>query len=236
MLVSVRGPGLRPTLIGHLSAFFARGALSGVIAAANEGKTRIPTQKKAKWCHQMSLAIVHTHTIMHTFHMDIKPGNFIVDDQEDPLLIDWEQSGAPATTLAPEADGTWDVKQEGTRLVYTKYVGPERRNMPEGGGQETFNIWNVFPVWQASCPRATELAEVFALGRTMWMLFSQVDHDFDEVQHPDDVHITWNGDDIPASWVGMTERCMDRDPNKRPSVVDLADFWKVEELRLGSSG
>lgn len=167
----------------------------------------------------MSLAIAHTHTVMQTFHMDIKPGNFIVDDQENLLLIDWEQSGAPATTLAPEADGTWDVNEEGAKLVYTKYVGPERRNMPEGGGQETFNVWNVFPVRQSSCPRATELAEVFALGRTVWMLLSQTDDDLDEVNHPDDVNISWGGNDIPARWIEMTEQCMDRDPNGRPSVV-----------------
>jgi thiamine kinase-like enzyme len=49
----------------------------------------------------MSLAIAHTHRVMRTFHMDIKPGNLIVDDEENLLLIDWEQSGAPATTLAP---------------------------------------------------------------------------------------------------------------------------------------
>jgi len=51
---------------------------------------------------------------MHTFHMDIKPGNLIVNDEENLLFIDWEQSGAPATTLAPEADGAWDVNEQDT--------------------------------------------------------------------------------------------------------------------------
>ena len=84
--------------------------------------------------------------------------------------------------------------------VYTKYTGPERRNMPEGGGQEAFNVWNVFPEWQTSCPRATELAEVFALGRTIWMLLQfQNDNDFGEVEHPNDVQVTWSdGTNIPS--------------------------------------
>lgn len=42
------------------------------------------------------------------------------------MLIDWEQSGALASTLAPEADGIWDFKeQHGTdELVYAKYIEP----------------------------------------------------------------------------------------------------------------
>ncbi|KAI9715013.1 MAG: hypothetical protein M1812_006227 [Candelaria pacifica] len=190
----------------------------------------------------MSLAIAHTHRVMHTFHMDIKPGNFIVDDEENLLLIDWEQSGAPATTLAPEADGTWDVNEQdtiggrATKLIYTKYTGPERRNMPEGSGQESFNVWNVFPEWQASCPKALELAEVFALGRTMWMLLSQTADDFDEVEHPNHVRITWcNENNLPLHWIRMIEKCMKKDSNERPLIVDLAEFWKVERLFVDSS-
>ncbi|KAL2818438.1 hypothetical protein BDW59DRAFT_165511 [Aspergillus cavernicola] len=57
---------------------------------------------------------------------DIKPGDSLIDDNEHLLLIDWEQSDAPCTTLALEADGTWDVtEQKGAddvpHLVYTKY-------------------------------------------------------------------------------------------------------------------
>ncbi|QYS96994.1 Protein kinase domain-containing protein [Trichoderma simmonsii] len=196
-LVSVRDSMLNIVLIGHLSTYFAVGDLGNAIEAANTSESQIPLKQKAKWFHQMCLAITHTHRVAHTFHMDIKPGNFVIDDQENLILIDWEQSGAPATTLAPEADGTWDVEEQdmnengSPKLVYTKYTGPERRNMPEGSGRESFSIWNVFPEWQASCPRAVELAEVFALGRTMWMLLSQTANNFDEVEHPNDVQVTW---------------------------------------------
>lgn len=100
----------------------------------------------------MRMAIAHTRSALHAFHMNIKTGNFVVDDEDNVVLIDWEQSGAPTSTLAPEADGTWDVHEDAntTKLVYTKYTGPERRNMLEGSARETFNVWNVFPVWQLS--------------------------------------------------------------------------------------
>ncbi|KAH7176305.1 ankyrin repeat-containing domain protein [Dactylonectria macrodidyma] len=45
------------------------------------------------------------------YHMDIKPGNFIIDKNDHMVLDDWEQADAPPTTLAPEADGTWDVEE-----------------------------------------------------------------------------------------------------------------------------
>ncbi|KAK1250107.1 hypothetical protein MKX08_010110, partial [Trichoderma sp. CBMAI-0020] len=173
--------------------------------------------------------------VTHTYHMDIKPGNFILDNQENLVLIDWEQNGAPATTLAPEADGTWDVEEQDSKdsgsmkLVYTKYTGPERRNMPEGSGQESFNVWNVFPEWQVSCPKALELAEVFALGRIMWMLLSQTASNFDEVEHPDDVQVTWTGNtNLPSCWVEIVENCMNVDPNNRPSLENLTGFWGRE--------
>ncbi|KAL6701710.1 hypothetical protein J3F84DRAFT_355556 [Trichoderma pleuroticola] len=232
-LVSVRDSNQNPVLVGHLSTYLAGGDLGSAIETASKGKSQISLQQKAKRCHQMCLAITHTHRVAHTFHMDIKPGNFIIDDQENLVLIDWEQHGAPATTLAPEADGTLDVEEQNveengsTKLVYTKYTGPERRNMPEGSGRESFNIWNVFPEWHASCPKALELAEVFALGRTMWMLLSQTANSFDEVEHPNDVQVTWAGkNDAPSHWVEMVEDCIKVDPNDRPSLDNLTKFWQ----------
>ncbi|KAM0446784.1 hypothetical protein ACHAPV_003748 [Trichoderma viride] len=209
-LVSVRDSNQNPVLVGHLSTYFAGGNLGNAIEAANARESHISLQQKAKWCHQMCLAMTHTHRATHTFHMDIKPGNFIIDDQENLMLIDWEQNGAPATTLAPEADGTWDVEQQdikdngSTRLVYTKYTGPERRNMPQGSGQESFNVWNVFPEWQTAS-------------------------NFDEVEHPDDVQVIWTGhNNLPSHWVEIVENCMKVDPNDRPSLENLTEFWQGE--------
>lgn len=133
ILISVRGLDGGLVLTGYPPIFFASGSLASVIAVANSNGNPIPRRKQAKWCRQMSMAIAYTNGDMHTYHMDIKPGNFIVNDEEDLFLIDWEQSDSPASTLAPEADGTWDASEQARKLVYTKYTGPERRNMPAGG-------------------------------------------------------------------------------------------------------
>jgi serine/threonine protein kinase len=180
----------------------------------------------------MSLAIAHTHRVLHTSHMDIKPANFLLDDNDNLILIDWEQVSAPPSTLAPEADGTWDVREQHGKLVYTKYMGPPRRNMPDGYGDQPFHVWNVFPEWNVSCPRASEQAEVFALGRTMWLLLSQAEDVFEDVEHPNDVQVSWGQakKELPRLWIEIVQICMDEDPRQRPSLAGLVKFWEMAEF------
>ncbi|KAH8743741.1 hypothetical protein F5883DRAFT_609990 [Diaporthe sp. PMI_573] len=100
-------------------------------------------------CLQISSAVIHIHHIAHTYYMDIKLANFLVDDHGNTILINWEQSGAPLYTLAPEADGKWDVDEV------------DGLNAPPR-------------LWSRRWPRACKAAEVFSLGRTMWMLLQEV--------------------------------------------------------------
>lgn len=97
----------------------------------------------------MASALAHPQLVTNIYHMDIKPGNFLLDQDDKLALIDWEQNGIPATTTAPEIDGTWDVEElsEGGKstLRYTNYSGPERRNLPlTTPSQNSWNVWNVF--------------------------------------------------------------------------------------------
>lgn len=36
----------------------------------------------------MAAAVAHTHLVAHTYHMDIKPGNFLLDEESNLVLID----------------------------------------------------------------------------------------------------------------------------------------------------
>ncbi|KAI9782657.1 MAG: hypothetical protein M1816_001728 [Peltula sp. TS41687] len=125
----------------------------------------------ATWCSQMAAAVVHTRLVAKTYHMDIKPGNFLVDQDRNIPLIDWEQSGACLYTLAPEDDGSWDVAPDPSTesLTYVKYNNSPRRNLPWERPK-----WNVFPLWSEQYPHALDLAEIFSLGRTMWMLLNRI--------------------------------------------------------------
>ena len=231
--VSKIGDNQQALICGTLYPFMEHGTLDDQIQAANANGARLPLINKAVWCFQMASAVAHTHYAAHSFHMDIKPANFLLDSYKDLLLIDWEQSGAALYTLAPEADGSWDVKDAEIEtlhcgvadsaqpnLVYEKYCGPDRENLAWGQPK-----WNVFPHWRDSYPRALDAAEVFSLGRTMWMLLEQVTQS--EVEDLDEVIVSWSDMviDIPQGWKDVVNRCLDPDPNQRIGLSELVDFW-----------
>ena len=222
----------RPLVCGTLYPFMARGTLDDQIMRCKKNEGHLRLGEKARFCLQMSLAIAHTHHTAHTYHMDIKPANVLVDDQGNTILIDWEQSGAPLYTLAPEANGEWDVDEvDGPdalpRLVYTKYEGPIRVNLPMGRP-----TWNVFPEWNEHFPKACEAAEVFSLGRTMWMLLQEVAQEDVEDLDPKEISVSWREDagSIPDHWKAVVMRCLECDPNKRIGLSDLVRFWEEQQM------
>ncbi|MCJ1422408.1 hypothetical protein MMC29_000288 [Sticta canariensis] len=233
-LVTICKPGDdKPVVCGSLYPFFSNGSLASYIEKNNLSGERIPLSRKARWCYQMAAAIAHTHFVAQTYHMDVKPGNFLLDADLDLVLIDWEQCDAPVITAAPEIDGTWDVEEipaEGmtTTLQYTKYTGPERSNMPvTTPGSNGWNVWNVFPVWNEQCPKALALAEVFSLGRSMWMLLRQPDMNaFEDIMSTEEVVEDWeSSEDIPAHWKQVVQDCLKERPNERIGLRELLTFW-----------
>lgn len=247
-LVTLRGQGPDRQLdvvCGTLQPLYPGGDVGAHIEKSNASGERIPLDVKARWCADMAAAVAHTHREAKIYHMDIKPRNFLIDQDNNLVLGDWEQKDAPAATIAPEVDGTWDVEVEEKagrpgpgpdrpRLRYTKYDGLPRRNTDDGVlcGDRPWDAWDVFPGWSAQNPLALELAEVFSLGRTVWMLLRQADIDFDEIEHPSELETDWVGaEDIPAAWADMTDRCMAQDPNERPDVMEVLEFWKAEKAK-----
>ncbi len=129
--------------------------------------------------------------------------------------------------------GSWDVKEARIdsshrggadsaepKLVYEKYYGPDRKNLAWGQPK-----WNVFPCWRDLYPRALEAAEVFSLGRTMWMLLEHVTQS--EVEDLSEVVVSWSdtAKDIPEDWKGIVSRCLEPNPNKRIGLLELVEFW-----------
>ncbi|KAK2044861.1 kinase-like protein [Colletotrichum somersetense] len=221
-LVVVRGGDGRDRICGFLQPAMEKDSLDEQVMRANRAGRRIPPALKAKWCYQMALAIRHTHRVAGTYHMDLKPGNILVDDHDDLRLIDWEQSGFSMFTHPPEVTVDQEAEESTTgtgtarpRILYNPRTGPPRKNQKWG-----FPDWNVLPEWKVTCPHAAELAEVFSLGRTMWMLLEQVE------QSADPTIWTYMASDIPREWKTMVTRCVERDPNNRPELDEVVEFWR----------
>ncbi|KAB8271468.1 hypothetical protein BDV30DRAFT_213524 [Aspergillus minisclerotigenes] len=175
--------------------------------------------------------MAHVHFVARNWHQDIKPPNVLLDSDQNVRIIDWEQCGANPFIMAPEIDGTWDAVEldqevNGRRqIAYHRYEGPKRVN------QAVEPRWNSHPDWNQNCPRASELAEVFSLGRTMWIILEQIGLERTVgVTDYSTVVIQWSrwSDDIPAPWKHMVELSMAHNPNDRPLMNELLGFWEKE--------
>jgi hypothetical protein len=78
----------RPFVCGSLYPFLPNGSLAGHIKKNNESGRRIPLSCKAQWCYKMVAAIAHTHFVAHTYHINIKPRNFLLNADSSLVLID----------------------------------------------------------------------------------------------------------------------------------------------------
>lgn len=64
------------------------GSLEAQIETAIKSAARLALRDIVRWRFQMASAVAHTHLAAHTYHMDIKPANFLLNDNRDLLLID----------------------------------------------------------------------------------------------------------------------------------------------------
>ncbi len=182
----------------------------------------------------MISAIAHTHFTTHTFHMNIKSINFVLDSNQNLILINWEQSETSLYTLALEVNDSWDVKETKveslssddadsavSKLVYKRYIDHYQENLAWNRSK-----WNVYSFWSEFYSRVLMTAEVFSLDRTMWMLLQQVTQS--KVENLDEVVVYWskNTRNISNDWKIMMNRCLDLDLNKRIELMNLLNFWE----------
>ncbi|KAL6887111.1 NADP-dependent oxidoreductase domain-containing protein [Trichoderma evansii] len=180
-----------------------------------------------------AMAIVHSSG---QYHMDLKPSNVFLNNEDDVIVIDWEQCGASPFFLAPEGNGLWDVEvvansETGIEpmMPYQKFIGP----LPDNCG--TWPRRNAFQLWQRECPRALEAAEVYSIGRSLWVIFEQRDDVWvHERGHPEAKAVVWThaSDSMPEIWKDFVSRCMSLDPNKRPTFEQGERFWGQEWKQL----
>ena len=220
---------------GSVYPIYKNGSLAAVLNESREKRTRIPLSRKVKWCSQLASVLYHVHSVARSWHQDLKPPNMLLDDADNILVIDWEKCGANSFILAPEANGEFDVEAdteetEGRRkLRYKAYNGPERVSDPIAVPK-----WNVFPVWNEKYPEAVELAEIYSLGKTTWLILEQVSTGHGGEDYSSEV-VQWSewSEDIPQSWKDIVDRCIKADPNERTRVGELCRFWEDELKKYG---
>ena len=225
-------------ICGTLTAFMVNGSLDDFVTRGSEKKLPLNLSEKAKWCYQMSSAMFFIYHTGKTYDADIRPGKMLLDNIRNLRIIDWvpnenpnwEQSITPPCCRAPETDGSKDVTEVNGKLVYSIiYTNDPLQNHPLRVPENS-----VFKDWMPKCPKAVEKAEVYSLGKTMWMLLQGVSELEETSRGREEIY--WSRGDVPESWKRIVDRCLERDPKDRVSLQDLCIFWMTAKTEMILNG
>lgn len=62
----------------------------------------------------------------------------------------------------------------------------------------------------------------------MWMLLNTHAVSSHEVDHPDELTTEWKQySNVPQEWREMVDKCLSKNPNERPRLVELESFWRA---------
>ncbi|KAI0764384.1 kinase-like protein [Trametes elegans] len=178
-------------ICGFVQRFLRGGCVRNVIA-----DSAVALSRRAKWAYQISSALRHIHRVARTYHGDVKLDNVVLDEDDNAVLIDFEQGRANEEAAAPElhAGGTVTLTDQG-RLVYHTF----------GGSDDPPRLANrayPYDAW-LHVPRAIEAAEVHALGVAFARLFGE--------------------SEVPSDIIA---RCQREDPNDRPTLDEIEQYFR----------
>ncbi|KAG6835298.1 hypothetical protein H0H93_003008 [Arthromyces matolae] len=155
------------------------------------GAPKLAWDIRHTWAIEVVSAVVNLHGTAHCG--DIKLGNILLDCSGHCQLIDYAPNSFTPKYLPPEG------------IEYTENFSP-----PDG----------YVPKFGQSGPR-----DIFALGLVLWQIASEVSHfSRDFVEPP---VLLWRGSreqpgtEIPAWFRDVVMRCLNEDPEQRPSAADL---------------
>lgn len=209
-------------ICGFLQPFRTKQTIAEQINLANTKGYRIPLSIKAKWCLGIVEGILHTHRVADTFHIDMKPANILVEDDDTVRIIDWQQQGMCRATHPPEAT-------LGTHPKIQKIVDNMRLNQdgqpvviftPRPGTWPEEGLRGAYTKWKAESPPSIEAAELFMTARTWWHILEQREETSDPTVLGED------SVDIPESWREAVEACLVEDPAERPTLETVIHFWR----------
>lgn len=214
-------------ILTPLSLAGPRQTIEEQVANANSQNLRVPLDTKAKWCLGMAEGILHTHRAATTFHLDMKPGNVLLEDDDTVRIIDWQQQGMCRATHPP-SEATLLAGPKIRRIVDKLRPGPDGQPRvvfaPRPGTWPESGLREAYVAWKAEDPAAVEAAEVYMLGRTMWMALEQV---AESVAAATKLTAWTNKSaDIPIAWKQAVMRCLEFEPAQRSTLEDLVRFWR----------
>lgn len=222
--ILVSTPAAPKRIYGFLQSFRPKQTISEQVGLANKKRLRIPLLTKAKWCLGIAEGILHTHRVAKTFHMDMKPANVLVEDDDTVRIIDWQQQGMCRATHPPEA--TLGFKPKIQKIIDKMRLDQNGQPIviftPQPGTWPEEGLRGAYVRWKSENSRGLEAAELFMTARTFWHVLEQRGETIDPT--------IWSKEsmDIPQSWRETVEACLVEDPAKRPALETVVEFWRKQ--------
>ncbi|TBU40300.1 hypothetical protein BD309DRAFT_967732 [Dichomitus squalens] len=106
-------------LCGYALRWLPGGCIRDIVEEAGD-LDMTPLPCRVKWATQIAAGLHHIHSVGHTYHGDVKLDNVVLDEDDNAVLIDFEQGRANEEAVAPELKAGYSVElsQDGRRLCY----------------------------------------------------------------------------------------------------------------------
>ncbi|KAH9902200.1 hypothetical protein F4778DRAFT_770945 [Xylariomycetidae sp. FL2044] len=179
--------GSKKAVVGFTTFYHAKGSLRDLLPQRRiHGQLQRADQ--LKWSIQLTTALEHLRTSTETYYPDLRLDNIVLSEQEDIVMVDFEQRGVWCEFAAPEVNAVEYIRfvaiaddedlGQVPMEIKKKYQAKLEQLVPgfealEGrrytNPDEGYNL-----SWIALTAAEKEAAEVYMLGRVLWCIFEGV--------------------------------------------------------------
>jgi hypothetical protein len=170
--------GAKIAVVGFTLPYFSKGSLRDLLPKKRIENT-LALSLQVKWALQVTAALIHIRDRGPGWYCDLRLDNMLLTDNDDLILIDFEQRGVLPSFAAPEIryldyiltlvkDPSLDseVKEE-YRTLYRQHLGllPDESVTEEYHGSKP---------WLCQVKAKRETLQMYMLGRVLWCIFEGV--------------------------------------------------------------
>ncbi|KAF8242079.1 hypothetical protein K440DRAFT_640191 [Wilcoxina mikolae CBS 423.85] len=148
-------------MCGYLLEYYPLGNIRDYCLRKRTNGQLPPLGLLRKWAVQLASVLHHLLYIANFIYNDIKPDNFVIDSEENLILIDFSIDGSTAWTCPPEVFHGYALASGETADSF-RYVPPAEKNTSQ---RPKFD--GVPRGWPKE---AKDKALVFGVGRSLWMM------------------------------------------------------------------